>query len=75
MKPDGDYVHAAIAAFAQVLAAGDLIAYPARLAGVDVVVLGREVASETPGCSDSAPYMVIVTDELAAQFDLSEARS
>lgn len=74
-KPDYAYVTAAIDHFAQLCCSPELTAYPARLAGVDVVVLGRRQPGSRDGLWDVAPYMVIVTDELAEKFDLSPARA
>ena len=72
--PDEAYVRQAIDAFASLCRSDALIAYPAKLAGVSVVVLGRAVPGREPGLWDSAPYMVIVNDDLAKKLDVSEAQ-
>lgn len=75
MKPSEDFVQGWLHAFMTAFATGSLGAYPAKLAGVDVVIVGRLVPGDGPGLTDSVPLAVIITDELAEMLDLTEVRS
>lgn len=74
--PDERFVRGVLTAFDTMRLDGNLIAYPAKLAGIEVIVLGRIVPTRgSPGTYDSAPYFVVVNDQISAALDITEAQS